>query len=437
MRQAQEDSDTGAMDVAEHRAKPKLNETLSPAEKEEILLPSVLNEGHAVIDPVLQLGMSIVEKSGGTLECFDSQFNRAVSRDGGRTWGEYQVMGGMGEARMVAGCFRGGFGWIRLPSGKIGVGWEESGSVAGGHRFARLWWRTSDDEGESWSEPVLINPTGEMGRPSHLSPMRLTSSARLLLPVRWTFNAGDRIHDNIQLGEGWWKGRKVSIEGHNHYPEMDITYVYYSDDEGLTWSRCEGEVLGWPRRGWLNTVPTDEPSLDELKDGRLLMLMRSTIGRLLQSCSEDGGEHWSVTEPSPLASSYSPCCLKRIPRTGDLLCVWNQASSDEIRGGHQRGRLSAAITSDGRTWHHFRTLERFGRLSDVDRVEPDESLLACRCLDDIGDIPEDRGLADYATVAFHEDDVILNYPVVRGVAQDLVSAMKVRVLPLDWFYAAP
>ena len=425
------------MNVIEHRAGPSLNETMNIEQKRDILHPSILEEGYSIIDPVLQMGTSIIERADGALECFDSQFNRAVSRDGGRTWADYRLMEGLPEAGRRAEFPHLGFGWIRLPSGGIGMGWEEVGYATGRHKYVKLWWRTSEDEGRSWSEPVLINPTGEMGRHSHLSPVRLASSGRLLLPVRWAFNAGKRIYDTIQLGQGWWKGKKVPIEGHNHYPELGITYVYYSDDEGQTWSRNEGEVLGWPQRGWINTVPTDEPSLDELSDGRLLMLMRSTIGRLLQSFSEDGGEHWSLTQPAPLASAHAPCCLKRIPRTGDLLCVWNQTSPDEIRLGKGRNRLSAAITSDGKQWEHFRTLERFGRISDLDRLEPEESLIMCRSLDDVGELPPDLGTASYATIAFHKDDVILNYAVMRSVAEDLVSALKIRVLPLDWFYSAP
>ncbi len=432
-----EEEQISTMDVAEHRAAPNLNPILSKEEKEKILLPDILTEGHVAIDIVLQLGMSIIEREDGALECLDWVFNRAVSGDGGRTWGEYrkvedlyQPMESDREAR-VAG------GWLRLPSGRIGMQWGESGLAPGGHLYNRLWWRLSEDEGKTWSEDIRINPTGELGRPYVGEPMRVTASGRLLLPLRMCYNAGQHIHDTIQLGEAWWKGEKVGIEGHGHWPEFDITYVYYSDDEGQTWSRCEGNVIGWLYRGWGNFVSTDEPGLEQLKDGRLLMLMRSTIGRLLQSFSEDEGEHWSLPEPSPLASSYAPCALKKIPQTGDLLCVWNQVSPDEIRQGKQRGRLSAATTSDGQTWQHFRTIERHGRMSEADRIEPEELLIICRSLDDVGDLPVDRGLSDYATIAFHGDEVIIAYANCKGVAHDLVSAMKIRVLPLDWFYDAP
>jgi len=61
----------------------------------------------------------------------------------------------------------------------------------------------------------------------------------------------------------------------------------------------------------------------------------------------------------------------------------------------------------------------------------------CRSLDDVGDIPADWGQSDYATIAFHGDDVIITYPQIKRPGKDLVSAMKITVLPLEWFYDAP
>ena len=427
-----------AMDVVEHRKAASLNLILSQEEKEKILLPSVLEDGFAGIDVVLQIGMSIIERKDGALECLDCQLNRAVSRDGGRTWGEYSVMEDLMERRKAgAGTGLLGFGWIRLPSGRIGMGWNEVGKTPEGHRFNRLWWRTSSDEGKTWSKDARINPTGEMGSPYHGEPMRVTSSGRLVLPVRASFNGGEQMVKNLPLSVGWWKGEMTRIEGHYHFPEIDIAYVTYSDDEGKTWRRADGDIFGWLHNGWNNVTACDEPAVEELRDGRLTLLARSTCGRLLASFSADGGEHWSIVEASGLASSYSPCALKKIPGTGDLLCVWNQVSVNEIRQGKGRGRLSAAITADGKEWKHFRTLERHGRMEEADRIAVEGLLAVCRSLDDVGDIPLDRGFSDYPTIAFHGDDVIVSYPQCKGMAADLVSAMKVRVLPVDWFYAAP
>jgi len=117
---------------------------------------------------------------------------------------------------------------------------------------------------------------------------------------------------------------------------------------------------------------TDEPTIAETKDGKVLFFARSTVGRIVQSWSDDGGVHWTPVLPTNLANSYSPARLVRIPKTGDLLCVWNHMSGEEIRRGYRRGRLTAAISKDGgHAWENFKTLELSEGLDDVARVEPE------------------------------------------------------------------
>ena len=37
---------------------------------------------------------------------------------------------------------------------------------------------------------------------------------------------------------GTWKGLRLQVSGHYHYPEVDIAAVSYADDEGQTWQQC-------------------------------------------------------------------------------------------------------------------------------------------------------------------------------------------------------
>ena len=61
----------------------------------------------------------------------------------------------------------------------------------------------------------------------------------------------------------------------------------------------------------------------------------------------------------------------RLPRTADLLCIWNQASAEEIGSGFYRSRMSSAVSkTSGRTWGHFRTLVACDGVERVARVEP-------------------------------------------------------------------
>jgi hypothetical protein len=102
-----------------------------------------------------------------------------------------------------------------------------------------------------------------------------------------------------------------------------------------------------------------EPTLLEMRDGRVWMLVRDRGGRLWQSFSADGGQHWPALERSPFISSDSPADLFRL-RNGKILLLtnacqnWSNSKSYAMGG---REVLHAAISSDeGRTWHGFREI---------------------------------------------------------------------------------
>ena len=68
-----------------------------------------------------------------------------------------------------------------------------------------------------------------------------TRSGRILMPTRFTSGSGSGGYN-----AGSWgvlDGELVAIEGHSHSPEPDITYVFYSDDEGRTWKRTDGLMV--------------------------------------------------------------------------------------------------------------------------------------------------------------------------------------------------
>ena len=143
----------------------------------------------------------------------------------------------------------------------------------------------------------------------------------------------------------------------------------------------------------------------ELKGGRLYGWCRTTAGRQWQFTSRDRGDTWTLPEPSRFRSPNGPMSIKRIPSTGDLLALWNDASQRPADATQQRTPLAAAISSDeGRRWRHTRLVE-----------------------DDA-----ERGFC-YTAIHFADDAVLLAYCCGGrggGVLQDLC----VRRVPLDWFY---
>ena len=211
-----------------------------------------------------------------------------------------------------------------------------------------IYFRLSRDDGQSWSAEVRITePRTWADLTMRNDTPILHSSGRIIVPAQASFGAFGRPHGA-------------------------------SDDEGNTWSRGEDQVLvreRVPYKGYIHPggialffADCEEPAIVELKDGRVMLFGRTMLGRIYRAFSEDRGNTWTDPEPTDLASSYSPCTLKRIPSTGDLLCIWNQVSAEEIRGGWNRCRMSCAISKDdGKTWTHFKNLES---LNDIARIEP-------------------------------------------------------------------
>ena len=119
---------------------------------------------------------------------------------------------------------------------------------------------------------------------------------------------------------------------------------------------------------------------------------------------------WSLPQPMELANSYSPCCLRTIPTTGDLLCVWNQVRGEELHRGFRRSRLSLAIsTDDGGSWGNFKTLEVGGPVDRSDRIAPDEEIGMVRGEKELGELPADMIYVSYPNAHFFGDEVVLLY----------------------------
>ena len=291
----------------------------------------------------------------------------------------------------------------------------------------------SNDRGRTWSPREPLQTRGEpiigTGAPTCL--VRLQSGKLGLLYGRFSGTAG-----------GTLSGYSLCFrtEGHAHSPEIDTSQVYFSDDEGATWKRCPQDIVIWHQNGYGGMWPCDEPGAIQLRDDRLLMMFRTTLGRLYQSFSDDEGLTWSLPQPTALASSYSPCRLRVIPTTGDLLCVWNQVSGDEIRRGFRRSRLSLAIsTDDGGSWGHFKTLEVGGPVDRSDRIDPDDEIGMVRGEKELGELPADMIYVSYPNAHFFGDEVVLLYDFgpQLDASTDPPSWLRYRKIvsrPIAWLY---
>lgn len=243
--------------------------------------------------------------------------------------------------------------------------------------------RTSSDEGKTWSEAVDCTPDPGYFVLNNDRAVEL-KRGRLVLPVA------------LHTEDGKWTGRgKVMF--------------YLSDDMGRKWRRSKAVIeCPVPSKAGLQ-----EPGVVELKDGRLMVFCRTTLGSQYVAYSRDGGETWTQAAPSALASPLSPVSIERIPKTGDLLAVWNdhtdadaawRADNDAGKGG-LRTPLSVAISRDeGKTWNNRKNI-----LSD----------------------PE--GWYCYTAIDFWRDRVLLAY-VAGGSGLPRLSRTQIAWFPVDFLY---
>lgn len=146
-----------------------------------------------------------------------------------------------------------------------------------------------------------------------------------------------------------------------HNPGRHSVLTYWSDDDGKTWHPSNLIDLG----GKGHHGGVTEPTLVELADGRVWMLIRTNWGEFWSAWSPDGGRTWRVLEPSGIAASSAPAVIKRLA-SGKLALVWNRLYPEgkneyplsggdglwsEVPVSNFREELSLAFSSDeGKTW---------------------------------------------------------------------------------------
>ena len=364
----------------------------------------------------------IVEIPDGRLFAFAANFKRYESTDGGRTWQFLDELDVPGKTGTLSGV-------ILMKDGTLGI-WTES----------RIYFWRSADGGKTWSKRITLGPKGA---PFHGNVMIETSGGRLILPVRDYTRPSRRIWENAGCA-GTINGQRVPVAAHGHFLEMIFSWCYYSDDQGDTWKRSQGDIIIWKDDGYGGIWVCDEPNVVELSDGRIMMFVRTTLGRIYKAYSPDQGATWDYPEPTDIPASISPCSLNRIPETpytretgraGDLLVVWNNVSADEIRRGFKRGRLSSAVSrDDGETWEYVRTLDT-GGLAPLERMAELSPPGMTRGEHDLGELPWGMGRVCYPDVAFTDGghNVVVRY-LKSGINPPIQVTGRIQVLPLDWFY---
>jgi len=211
--------------------------------------------------------------------------------------------------------------------------WDEKSPVM---MTRRIYTQISRDEGKTWDEPQQVIQRGaghdavhwaegfaygKNGAAVEGAHLLKVSDGTVLMPF-W----GYRLHENDAFRspqDGW----PTSING-------CFLGKWRADGSAVDWDM--GRPMALPRK--YSNDGADEPSIDVLPDGRLLMVIRARVcdpkltptpGLKYYSLSSDDGRTWSEGEPllyDDGAMPYSPACLANVFRSrknGRLYLITN------------------------------------------------------------------------------------------------------------------
>ena len=181
---------------------------------------------------------------------------------------------------------------------------------------------------------------------------------------------------------------------------------FYSDDKGHSWKKSNEITVQLPSKGRKTSPAAEEPAIIELKDGRLLMLMRTYVGWFYKSYSDDKGATWSDPVNSGIVAPGAMPTLARIPSTGHILLIFNYAEREEIDGPFPRSRMATMISKDEG--------QNFSSLCILDGSK------------------EFAGKMTMATVSFVGRNALIFYSKSPTKA-NFYSWMQ-QVIPINWFY---
>lgn len=239
-----------------------------------------------------------------------------TSTDGGKTWGnDHVIVPNEGKVTTFS------TGLLRLANDEILM----SSLSKDSNEDCSIFLRKSNDECKTWTPRIKFQPPEGYSKYYGMNNGRLIqlSSGRILGAAF----------------DGWVDNRPF------------IAFTIISDDNGDSW-RASNNYVSIRDLDPDNIHGAQEPGVIELRDGRIMMWIRNSLGYVARAFSEDQGESWSKPElieqlPAPLA----PASIKRLPQTGDLLIIWNCNQKE-------RRPLNSAISKDdGETWENIKVVD--------------------------------------------------------------------------------
>lgn len=263
----------------------------------------------------------------------------------------------------------------------------------------------SSDDGESWSEPVIIVRAADFGTANIMSVSfiklangddgmfylvktpdgstdialsrsndgcktfyRTTSCLKAILPGYYVLNndRAERLSDGRIVLPVAMHRRTYIKESQKEgvFDQYGEAHFFVSEDDGETFREAGGRWREAPVRVSLggsaySVSGLQEPGIIELKSGVIWMYARTDRGFQYESFSHDGLTSFCPAQPSRFTSPCSPMKLKRDPYQPEAIyAVWNPIPNYNGRGWPDRNPLVIAKSLDeGISWTGINALE--------------------------------------------------------------------------------
>ena len=278
-------------------------------------------------------------------------------------------------------------GLERTKAGRLWVTWYSGGTGEGEDNYVLV--ITSEDDGQSWSEPRVILDLP--GRVRAYDPcLWIDPGGRLWLFWAQSYEFFDgragvwciRCDDPDANTPAWNAPRRIANGVMMNKPTVlrdgtwmaptavwDYCEPLMPDHDGerfsnLTCSRDQGETWELIPGGHVPNRQFDEHMLVERKDGALWVLVRATYG-IGETLSTDGGRSWTPGRDSGLGGPGSRFFIRRL-RSGRLLLVNHHNFTN-------RNNLTAMLSDDdGATWYGHLLLDERDKVAYPDGVESED-----------------------------------------------------------------
>ncbi|RAJ93109.1 BNR repeat protein [Larkinella arboricola] len=267
----------------------------------------------------------------------------------------------------------------------------------------------SQDEGKTWTEYTIFSDPEKFEISDERALIRTRKGTIILacmnMKERSEWNWQEKISDSpgatlptyairsLDGGKTWEKAQKLHdewtgairdmIETKNgsivftsmkirHNPGRHSVLTYTSKNEGKSWTPSNIIDLG----GIGHHGGVTEATVEQLKDGRLWLLMRTNWGTFWEAYSKNDGINWSGFNPTKISASSAPGLIKRL-QSGRLVLVWNPrfpqgkieyplSGGDnqwsEIPASNHREELTIAFSDDeGKSWSKTVVIAQIGK----------------------------------------------------------------------------